>query len=178
MSIKAVYFLCQLNLTSNTMTITIQEFVQREILVCVSSLIYTLNTEGKLDEEYWNLLESIDWDEAQSAIEENNCVLKHEDNLWGVYDEEAEYYTIDPKHDTKHQASEEYFNDVGWDLHEYNREVYEHWLVTSYLGEKLKNKGETVEDFYGLTVWGRTTTGMAIAYDCVIKEIYKDLISK
>ena len=161
-----------------TNIITIQDFVSREIIYCVSSLIYTLNQEEKLDEEYWNLLESIDWDEAEAEIKQNNCIVQEEADLWGVYDSETDYYTVDPNHDTKHQAIQEYFNDIGWDLHEYNREVYEHWLVSSYLGEKLKEKGETVEDFYGLTVWGRTTTGMAIAYDHVIKEIYDDLISK
>lgn len=159
-------------------TITIQDFVSREIIYCVSSLIYTLNKEGKLDEEYWNLLESIDWDEAEAEIQQNNCIVQEEVDLWGVYDSDTDYYVVDPNHDTKYQAIQEYFNEQNWDLHEYNREVYEHWLVSSYLGEKLKDKGETVEDFYGLTVWGRTTTGMAIAYDFVIQEIYDDLISK
>ena len=159
-------------------TISIQDFVSREILYCVSSLVYTLNQEGKLDEEYWNLLESIDWDEAEAQIQQNNCVVQEEVDLWGVYDSDTDYYVVDPNHDTKHQAIQEYFNDVGWDLHKYIREVYEHWLVSSYLGDKLKEKGETVEDFYGLTVWGRTTTGMAIAYDCVIKEIHEELINK
>ena len=161
-----------------TNTITIQDFVSREIIYCVSSLIYTLNQEGKLDEEYWNLLESIDWDEAQSTIEQNNCIVQEEVDFWGVYDLDTEYYVVDPNHNTKHQAIEEYFNDVNWDLHEHNREVYEHWLVSSYLGEKLKDKGETVEDFYGLTVWGRTTTGQGIQCDYVIQEIYNELISR
>ena len=160
-----------------TNTITIQDFVSREIIYCVSNLIYTLNKEGKLDEDYWNLLESIDWDEAETEIQQNNYTVQEEADLWGVYDTNTDYYVVDPNHDTKHQAIEEYFNEQNWDLHEYNREVYEHWLVTSYLGEKLKDRGETVEDFYGLTVWGRTTTGMAIAYDHVIQEIYNELIS-
>lgn len=161
-----------------TNIITIQDFVSREIIYCVSSLIYTLNKEEKLDEEYWNLLESIDWDEAEAEIKQNNCIVQEEADLWGVYDSDTDYYAVDLNYDTKHQAIEEYFNEQNWDLYEYNREVYEHWLVSSYLGEKLKDKGETVKEFYGLTVWGRTTTAMAIAYDCVIKEIYQDLISK
>lgn len=161
-----------------TNTITIQDFVSREIIYCVSSLIYTLNQEGKLDEEYWNLLESSDWDEAEAEIQQNNCIVREEVDLWGVYDTDTEYYVVDPNHNIKHQAIEEYFNDQNWDLHEYNREVYEHWLVSSYLGEKLKDKGETVEDFYGLTVWGRTTTGQGIQCDYVIQEIYNELISR
>ena len=58
-----------------TNTISIQDFVSREIIYCVSNLIYTLNQEGKLNWEYWNLLESIDWNEAEAEIQQNNCIV-------------------------------------------------------------------------------------------------------
>ncbi len=103
-----------------TNTITIQDFVSRQIVYCLSNLIYTLNQEGKLDEEYWNLLESIDWDKAEAAIEQNSCIVQEEADLWGVYDTDTDYYVVDPNHDTKHQAIEEYFNDQNWDLHEFD----------------------------------------------------------
>ena len=73
-----------------TNTITIQDFVSREIIYCVSSLVYTLNKEGKLDEEYWNLLESIDWDEAEAEIQQSNCIVQEEVDLWGVYDTDTD----------------------------------------------------------------------------------------
>ena len=165
-----------IHMTTNQ--ITIQDLVSREVIYCVSSLIYTLNQEGKLDEEYWHLLESVDWDDAEAAINQNNCLVQEEEDSWGVYDKDLEEYIIAPAHDTKQEAIEEYFSDRNWDLHEYNREVYEHWLVSSWLAEKLKEQGETVEEFYSLTVWGRTTYGQAIHGDWVIQEIYNDLIKK
>ena len=73
-----------------TNTITIQDFVSRAIIYCVSSLVYTLNKEGKLDEEYWNLLESIDWDEAEAEIQQSNCIVQEEVDLWGVYDTDTD----------------------------------------------------------------------------------------
>lgn len=52
------------------------------------------------------------------------------------------------------------------------REIYEYWLVSDWLAEQLSNKGEIIEtNFYGLCVWGRTTTGQAVKMDSVIQEI-------
>lgn len=50
-------------------------------------------------------------------------------------------------------------------------EVYEHWLVSSWLARKLEAEGEVVGEFAGLTIWGRTTTGQAIYIDGVIETI-------
>ncbi len=159
-----------------TNQITIQEFVQREVIYCVSPLIYTLTQENKLSEEYWHLWEAVDWDEAEAAINQNNCHLQQEDNLWGVFDQDLCYYTVEPEHDTKYEGIRAYFGD---DLYDYRCEVFEHWLVSSWLGKKLKEKGETVEeDFMGLVVWCRCTTGQAIYIDYVIQQIYNELINK
>jgi hypothetical protein len=54
-------------------------------------------------------------------------------------------------------------------------EVYEHWIVSSYFGEKLKEHGHTVQDILGLTIWGRGTTGQAIYLDGVIEDIAKGM---
>jgi hypothetical protein len=54
----------------------------------------------------------------------------------------------------------------------YDREVYEHWLVSDWLAEK----GEKVDkDFAGMTIWARTTTGQAIYADAVIEQIAAEL---
>jgi len=65
--------------------------------------------------------------------------------------------------------------DESEEAEEYN-EVYEHWAVSKWLAEKLAEKGEVIElDFYGVCLWGRGTTGQAIAIDYVIEEIAKDI---
>ena len=51
-------------------------------------------------------------------------------------------------------------------------EALEHWCVSAWLGERLKEEGEMVIDFLGLTIWGRTTSGQAIMLDSVVEDIY------
>ena len=73
---------------------------------------------------------------------------------------------------------------VSWDEIEniYNpdnedeaQEIFEWWLVSSWIGKKLLLEGEPVLDNgYGIW-WGRTTTGQAISLDYVIKKIYNDI---
>ena len=55
---------------------------------------------------------------------------------------------------------------------DYPNEALEHWLVSEWLGKRLQEEGEMVIDFYGLTIWGRTTSGQAIYIDSVIEDIY------
>lgn len=56
----------------------------------------------------------------------------------------------------------------------YYDEVYEFWIVTDWLGAKLKDKGHPVEEICSMTIWGRPTTGQAISMDGVIGEIYRE----
>ncbi len=59
--------------------------------------------------------------------------------------------------------------------HEFNREykeIYEWWAVSPWLFKQLKEQGEPVIDTFPL-LWGRTTTGQAIALDSVISDIQK-----
>ena len=56
--------------------------------------------------------------------------------------------------------------------HPQYREIFEWWAVSNYLGQKLQERGELVhDDFFGLTIWGRCTTGQAIMLDSVIEDI-------
>ncbi|MEC5291571.1 MULTISPECIES: hypothetical protein [unclassified Aurantimonas] len=60
----------------------------------------------------------------------------------------------------------------------YQREVFEHWIVSDWLADKLEAHGEKVDtDFAGLTVWARTATGQGIASDSVIEAIYAELMA-
>jgi len=73
-------------------------------------------------------------------------------------------------------AYEEATNDVGGEP--YQREVYEHWIVSDWLADRLAEKGEKIDnDFAGMTVWARTTTGQGIASDSVIEAIHAELVA-
>ena len=63
--------------------------------------------------------------------------------------------------------SEENEDDYG------QQEVFEWWMVSSYLCEKLKEKGCPIIEYEN--IWGRTTTGQAILLDYVITEICSEM---
>jgi hypothetical protein len=57
-----------------------------------------------------------------------------------------------------------------------NQEIYEWWVVSEWLREKLRDKGHPIlENDYGAW-WGRRTTGQAIKMDGSIREIAKELL--
>lgn len=86
-------------------------------------------------------------------------------------------------HGLKTTATAQPSDAAGWenlcnefDIEPYAWEVYEHWMISDWLAEKLQEKGERIDrDFAGMNVWGRTTTGQAIALDSVICQIYDEL---
>ncbi len=54
--------------------------------------------------------------------------------------------------------------------------VYEHWIVSDCLADKLEAHGEKVlRDFFGMTIWCRTTTEQAILLDGVISKICAEM---
>jgi hypothetical protein len=79
-------------------------------------------------------------------------------------------------------GQEKYFDDLGGLLGEEGEdgnmpEVLEYWLVTPWLAEKLKARGELVENFQDLDIWGRQTSGQSITLDTVIEDIAAELFS-
>jgi len=58
----------------------------------------------------------------------------------------------------------------------YQREIYEHWAVSSWLYHKLEERGERVGSFGNLKVWGRGATGQAICIDSVIEDIVAEML--
>ena len=62
------------------------------------------------------------------------------------------------------------------DGEEYERIIYEWWVVSGWLGDKLREKGQPViSTVWGNTYWGRTCTGQSICLDWCITEIAKDM---
>jgi hypothetical protein len=61
-------------------------------------------------------------------------------------------------------------DDVTWIL----LGTSEQWVVSEWLGKRLKEKGEVVESFAGHTIWGRDTSGQRIVMDKVIQIIYME----
>ena len=61
------------------------------------------------------------------------------------------------------------------ELEQEPQEIYEWWIVTSYLCDKLRENGEPVLEWGNNCYWGRCCTGQAILLDSVISEICSDM---
>jgi len=159
------------------------DLVAREVVYCVSTLIYDLTTtdRGNPDDLADDAEQNIElW---SPVIGDDAYIECAEDNgaTWerGGDDDEGDWSANDTAcdwHTTQGQAAKEYCEVHNLDPQEYAGEVYEHWIVSDWLARKLEARDERiVRDWHGLTIWARTTTGQAISMDEVIRDIYRDL---
>jgi hypothetical protein len=157
------------------------DLVSREVYYCISSLVYALaggagslenaprlrgrHNEGaaalsELCEQASELFAPLpDYEEA--AFQEG----------WAAKPDKACGY-VNAKAGVESEAStwQELCEDERLDP--YERKVFEHWIVSSWLADELEERGEKVDrDFAGMIVWARTTTGQGIASDYVIEQI-------
>src|SRR5574337_1674702 len=77
--------------------------------------------------------------------------------------------------DSEEEAMREACEGNRIDVDEYRSEVYEHWLVDSYFGSMLRERGETVFEFANMVIWGRQCSGQSISIDGVIRNMVRDL---
>lgn len=157
--------------------ITANDLVTREIHYCASQLIAKLSeTTTKLDgfdmHESWH-------DELYQLTaplpDPEEVAVQHG---WWRQENTMRKMIARKDFDGTHFAEtwEDACDQDGLDPYECIREIYEHWIVSDWLADKLARHGETVsKDFMGLTIWARTTTGQAIAADEVIQRIANDL---
>ena len=160
------------------------DLVQREVGYCVSSLVATLagnglngdldGALGELCDQAFELAAPIaDYEEAA-----RESGWKTADLTPGMVVKETPI-----RFERTGDPDDQCLTAYNWleactldDIEPYDREVFEHWIVSDWLADKLEAKGEKVDrDFAGLTVWARTTTGQAISGDWVIEQITADL---
>lgn len=157
---------------------TIDDMVRMEVYYCVSSLVSTLangyqhvDSQGRdakplrdVCEQAADLCSPIDdWEEA--AISES-WTGPHKDEFGATYFQCGADATTWAAADWESLCRDH-------DIEPYQWEVFEHWIVSDWLASRLREHGEKVDDdFAGLTVWARTTTGQGIASDGVIQSIY------
>lgn len=162
------------------MTITPEDLVRREVHYCVSSLVSTLASG------YGAPHVSRDLDDlAEQAMELCSPIPDYEEAAreegWDFNPEHETFFKRVRGHAVGYDNSQIFADDWAGlccreNIDPYEREVFEHWIVSNWLADKLAEKGEKVDkDFAGLTVWARTTTGQAIASDWVIEQIVADL---
>jgi hypothetical protein len=167
------------------------EFVHREVYYCVSSLVHELAQNEKYMDDLMQVCIADDW---ESAGQDNGIEVREDPDCAGSWqysteDSGKESETWKPEEDENEEDRPNPWKDLKADseleawreaceeenIEPQQREAYEHWIVSSYLAEKLEEKGEMItHDFLGLTIWGRTCTGQAISMDYVIRTIYKE----
>jgi len=168
-------------MTTTTTTETIEQRAMRlwdrEGGACVSHLVNTLAQGLGSDEAGTPLADLVyqayelacpidDWEEA--ATQE------------GWQEVSADQFELQPDDEEEPLVATSWENACTIsDIEPYQREVFEHWVVSDWLADKLEARGEKVDkDFTGLTVWARTTCGQLIASDSVMEAIAADLLAE
>ena len=158
-------------MTNTTEQRKIDDFIRREVGHCVSQLVHELTEKAEHFPEYEEDIYGahtgpVDYDLAAEEAGWEPYVDKYGANCWRD--------TADGE--TWCGAAVDLCEEFGIEADDYRQEVLEHWIVSDALARRLEEKGECVlRDFFGLTIWGRTTSGQAISLDSVIVGIYRDL---
>jgi hypothetical protein len=172
----------------------IGQLVQREVGPCVSTLVSELANMGDAIPEglgdYDSIMELCTARDSWEDTFRDNC--KSGD---GIYEYDGEFYFSDhgaltwneeedtwqtgggtgmeepEMHDSREEVAKVWCEKEG--IEQGEREVYEHWIVSRFLADKLREQGETVgEDIAGFDyIWGRCTSGQAILLDHVMGAI-------
>jgi hypothetical protein len=127
--------------------------------------------DGDEDDAWDTLLSEVTYDPADHD-EEASAQSICEDMGWELTDSPT-FYNPETGETSEADGWEELASEFDIEPHEW--EAYEHWLVSDYLANKLTERGYTVREVFGLTVWARGTTGQAIYIDGVIEEIVAEL---
>lgn len=166
----------------------VAQMVEREVVYCVSCVVDSIRrasdcwSEMEVDEEeMYALSVQDDWEtpgiydiennmerqELIDAFEDLDIELdKNDEGDVILTDEELKKFLIAEVSDWH-----EFCADRNLDPEQ--REVYEHWIVSRWLANRLEERGEVVNhNFLGLPIWGRCTTGQSISIDSVIEDIY------
>lgn len=158
------------------------EFVSREVLTCFSEAMSELEEKEVIQFEDWENyfvypefhsefvhFNGGSYDDLQEAIEELQEKIEAREDYLSENGNDEEY------------PEDEILENMQFDLGELEnledepQDIFEYWLVSNWLFEKLRDKGEPVLEWAGLYIWGRTCTGQAIRLDSVISEICSDL---
>lgn len=161
-----------------------RRFVQREVYACVTSMVEYILKKSFEDSEApfsWNDVENYyrDYSEEISSLKEKLDELNIElDELEGALESEE---ISEEEYEERKEELEEKINEIENEIEdleakqEETPEIYEWWIVSYWLGKKLKEYGEVVI-YDGLDyIWGRQTTGQAIYLDYVIHKICEEL---
>jgi len=129
--------------------------------------------EGSYDE-----LEDLKLELEEKRDRFNNALDKIENKMYEIEDIDNDLYeTINDKFCYVEQLIIDLESDIDSLEHAYTEyaEIYEWWLVSDWLANKLKEYGQVVYEDYGSSWWGRQATGQGILLDHVISMIAESM---
>lgn len=157
----------------------IENIVKNEVLTCQTSLV-----EKLLENEI------VSYDDITNMYKDNSEEIEEKqeeiDNVQNDdrYQELDEKYMNDELTDNEQVEYDAFTNDIETlenDLSELESEqeepqdIFEWWVITDWLANKLEAYGEPILRSDYETWWGRTCSGQSISMDYVIEQIVKDL---
>lgn len=146
------------------------QFVKREVLTCFSyEMDEILKASNYLPSHIMPKITLPSWDDIENAYEDI-CPKCGSDDVYKVLEAD------------KPSANDDCFECGSCGILQENeqlesqpREIFEWWIVTEYLYNKLKAQGQPVLEWGNNCYWGRCTSGQAILLDHVISVICEEM---
>lgn len=155
----------------------LDRLVYREVGHCVSELVFhfSSNPNSLAGSEYSqdDLADILVQDDYENAVRESPFFVRVDED-GTVVTQSQDLGDDGEKEEEEECAGWEEAADA-WDIEPLQNEAYEHWIVSGFLADKLREQGEMVGELFDLTIWGRTTTGQAISMDGVIQRIAAEM---
>jgi hypothetical protein len=169
-----------------------EHLARNEVYYCVSSLVdslakqvFSTGFEGVDEDDVSSITQQDDW---ETPAREYIAAMDESDDL----NESADYVDVSfGEHAIEFEAMREALikgleENGKWQEFCYYQsidpetvEALEHWIVSDWLAGQLESEGEMIaRDFLGLTIWGRCTSGQAIAMDHVMLTIARDALAR
>lgn len=152
-----------------------EDFIRREVKACV-----TTEVDYILSKSYGDSSAPYTWDDIENYYIDNSEEIEELSEQLEELEEQLEELQENKKDSSiieklKKQIKELEERKAELEEEESPADIYEWWIVSGWLGDKLKEKGEYIIERWGAAIWGRCTTGQAISLDGVISRICSDL---
>jgi hypothetical protein len=133
-----------------------EKFVEREVITCQSSLVNMLMEQG-VDGFSYDEVENLYLPKCPQCGDFNSITEEENEDGETIYKCSYCDSEFDEEPDTEPQ------------------EIYEWWLVSNWLADKLREHNQPILDNDYDIWWGRTCTGQAILLDSVISDICEEM---
>lgn len=155
-------------------------FVSREVYYCQSYLVEELFKKESVSYEdvsnWWEYTVCLSDGEVCLSENEKEEMIEALEEKLSELDDESCGLNGDVLNLVEKKMSE-----VNDDIHALNNcdaspaEIYEWWLISDWLADKIESNGGCILRELGCTWWGRQTTGQAILLDGMISRICEDM---